>query len=271
MARYALAAATSGTKAIFAGGKDQFGYNYFVDIYDTATSQWDFDRLEIGRAYLTSINYGTTSLFVGGICCSDSPTDKVDIYTPDNGVQPFAALPNARYNMAVTSNDNKFYFAGGHGASSLSSRVDIFDSNINTWIQHTSTPLAQGRNFLGSASAGKYVAFAGGQSGIESATPLTVARSALSALSAGKYIAFAGGNQFGSGAVDVVDYMDTTTSVWATAKLSNARANMGAVAVGNKMIFGGGNNRGVSDALQDVDIFDVTDWSRTRVELPTAV
>ncbi len=102
---------------------------------------------------------------------------------------------------------------------------------------------------------------------------LSKSRSDVSVATAGNKILFAEGT---SGDLpSSVDIYDIITKSWSTAELSEARMGIGTVTVGNKILFAGGAksfdyDQGYNNFSKRVDIYDVSNNSWTRTELPEA-
>lgn len=137
------------------------------------------------------------------------------------------------------------------------------------------------RWFVGVASAGNLIMYAGGQSsGIAfppedesivdiyntttntwSIASLSEARYGISTITVGSKIFFAGGiTNFSSSSV--VDIYDINTNTWSVSSLSSPRGDMACAKVGNKVLFAGGRTRSGSKSNR-VDIYDLNTelWS----------
>ncbi len=123
-ARYDLAAASVGTKALFAGGFTG-GYSRVVDIYDASSNTWSNATLSQARSNLVAASLGSKVFFAGGQFNGPSITysDVIDIYDDLTGLWTNATLRQARSSLAVVSLESKMFFAGGEFDSSM---VDIY-------------------------------------------------------------------------------------------------------------------------------------------------
>ena len=80
-ARYALAGATVGKHALFAGGFSSAAINYRrVDGYNEALTREEAPYLSAGRARLAGATVGSYAIFAGGYTATNSATFVVDAY-----------------------------------------------------------------------------------------------------------------------------------------------------------------------------------------------
>ncbi len=166
-----MSAASTGTKAIFAGGlsvKNDSDSNYTisaidrVDIYDAVNGTFTAGPPLAGgaRYFLASANVGSKVLFAGGqkqigTTISGRPifgaSDAVDIYdsvtdTWSSGV----LLPGGpRFAIVSLTLGARVIFAGGFNGSAASCAVDVYDSITQTWSQ--GAPLLMGGTGLAAA------------------------------------------------------------------------------------------------------------------------
>jgi F0F1-type ATP synthase assembly protein I len=224
-ARTELAATSSGSKALFAGGHHEGGIfgttsSSVVDIYDDASGSWSAASLSQARHELAAASAGGKSLFGGGFSYENSYSNVVDIYDHASDTWSTATLSVARTQLTATALGTKVFFAGGIGPGQVySDVVDIYDASSGTW---NTASLSQAKKLLVSATVGTKVLFAGGR-------------------------------LLGDSQSAVVDIYDTSTGQWTTATLSKARDNLAATTVGDKVIFGGGYD---GERLNTVDIYD---------------
>lgn len=212
-----FAAATVGTKALFAGGLDP-DFSNAVDIYDSQTGVWSTATLSQARSVPVGASVGTKALFGGG-ATDGGPSAVVDIYDSQAGAWSTVSLSQARQFLAATAVGAKAIFAGGYDKDGIPSTVvDIYDSETGAW----------------------------------STASLSQARSSLAATTVGSKAIFAGGNP-GGGYSTVVDIYDNETGTWSTASLSQPRFGLRATTVGSKALFAGGQTPAASDV---VDIYD---------------
>jgi hypothetical protein len=74
VARFGLAAASSGNFAIFAGGTTPNSASQMsaaVDLYNSATAQWSTAQLSAARAYAAATSVGDVAIFAGGLYAGD--------------------------------------------------------------------------------------------------------------------------------------------------------------------------------------------------------
>ena len=280
------AAATVGTKVLFAGG--DFGYDVFaanemsdrVDIYDNSNNNWTTATLSQKRRKLAAASTSTKAFFGGGEfdqVGSISLSNVVDIYNSSNNAWTTATLSKARINLCATTVGNKVFFAGGSDyTSTFSNVVDIYDNSSNTW---TTATLSLPRERITAASVGTKVFFAGGSTlngnpsnvvdiydnstNTWTTATLSRARHSLAATSVGTKIFFAGGFGYVNNQptqLSTVDIYDNSTNTWTTATLSEGRSNLVAAANGSKVFFAGGGIQGFSSFYEfysnALDIYD---------------
>ena len=139
-----------------------------------------------------------------------------------------AELSVARQNFAVVTSGNKIFFAGGWEGNwwdfpVMYSNVDIYDVATNSWsVKYLSEP----RAWVGAASAGNKVFFAGGTNGNYEAS-------------------------------SKVDIYDTETNTWTTSALSEARSNISTAIAGDKIYFAGGAAGSSWVPRATVDVYDI--------------
>ena len=233
-ARYRLAAATIGNKAIFAGGESDSGYVADVDIYDDATGVWSTASLSAPRSWLAASAVGTKALFAGGevpLVGYDQAINVIDIFDASTNSWSTAKLSTARENLAATTVGTKVMFAGGRANKGEdASVVDIYDSASGNW---TTAQLSQARQFIAAASTGTKAVFLGG------------------------YAYPAPGITF-HGNSAVIDIYDSATSAWSKATLPQGWVGMAAVSAGGKTFFAGGevvNSKGVTETTSAVYVY----------------
>jgi hypothetical protein len=286
LGRTLLAAATAGSKAIFAGGFSLIGGGSFplsADIYDSATDTWSSANLSQARLGLTATSIGSKAFFAGGINVASSASNVVDIYDSAINTWSTKSLSQGRSYLASAALGNKVFFAGGKLTNgSPSNIIDIYDATSDTW---TTATLSLARYDLQATTVGSKVFFAGGTSatgvssvvdiydlGTDSWTTgnLSQARTSLAATSVGDKAIFAGGHAGNQVPFDAVDIYDSSTNSWSTATISKPRFSLAATTVGMKAIFAGGGYNGTSNVATDVvDIYDATSnsWSTTTISV----
>ena len=206
-----MAAASTGTKAFFAGGWTGTGeVSAVVDIYDAATGVWSTDVLVEPRRTLAATSVGSKVLFAGGFGVNVR-SRQVDIYDTATGRWSGAKLSLARSQLAATTVGDKAIFAGGMRSGRESAMVDIYDDATGTW----STAALNQIGVIAATTIGESKAlFVGGSS-----------RSG-------------DGRYYGPGRW--VDIYDATTGTWRAQTLPQERQALVATAVGNRALFAGG-------------------------------
>jgi hypothetical protein len=136
-ARVFLAAASVGSRALFAGGLvgtsggAEARPSDRVDIYDSATGEWSTARLSQARAWLATAVVGSRVLFAGGSAGPSSPqsrdSDVVDIYDAAMGQWSMARLSQARRELIAAAVDGQALFAGGNVGPNSGQPSDVVD------------------------------------------------------------------------------------------------------------------------------------------------
>ena len=284
--RYALAAASSGNAAIFAGGIGMISSPPAVaDKYFESTMAWGPSTISKGRNFLAGAAAGDKIVFAGG--ANDwilSVYDRVDIFTTaTNSWLPFTAMSAARSHLAGAGAGTKVVFVGGQSwsAGTISNVVDIYDVVAGTW---TATTLSIPRYSLCAASSGDVIVFAGGTAtgGVSNAVDiynvttntwttatLSEARSNAAAVGLGGKI-YIGGGFSAAGVSNRVDIYDVTTNTWSIDSLSQAREWLSASANGNLVMFAGGAGQSGTPVYGTIDILDTTagTWSTAQLTIP---
>lgn len=168
-ARYGIATAVVGTKAILAGGCVRKSHRCDqssdrVDIFDASTRSWSSATLPQPRYYLDAVTVGSEALFYGEtdpLNCN--PSDSVDIYNVTTDAWTSAKLSVARCGIAVAAVGSKVIFAGGRtecrSCEPSLDVVDIYESTTGAW---SSTHLSEARSYVRAVSVGRTVFLAGG-------------------------------------------------------------------------------------------------------------
>jgi kelch-like protein 20 len=154
--------------------------------------------------------------------------------------------------------------------------------------QWTTTRMSQNKMWMGSATLGTKVYFAGGYgvnaTGVNTSraeiydiatgkwtyTFLSVARDNLAGIAAGSKVFFAGGAD-ATQMFATVDILDTLTGKWSVANLSIPRIFISPVVVGSKVLFaGGGHQSQFEKSVSRVDIYDLDSeqWSTAELSKP---
>ena len=173
-----LAAAVAGNYVIFAGGYASGGqvYEQIVDAYNQDFIRSLPDELSVGRSVLSGASVGEYALIAGGEYGSTSYSD-VDTYNSSLVHATTGTLSLRRGRMASASTENHAMFAGGlrQGSSNRWNNLDSYSKDlVNTWSTSTFA-LNESSCDLGSAKAGIYVVFAGGEMSNNNATASTTA------------------------------------------------------------------------------------------------
>lgn len=115
-ARYALAATSVGSKALFAGGYTNGGApSAVVDIYDSIAQTWTIASLSQARSHFAATSLCGIALFAGGATGSATatvPSAVVDIFDSGTSTWHTEPLSQARYGIAATSVCGIALFAG---------------------------------------------------------------------------------------------------------------------------------------------------------------
>ena len=239
-----------------------------------------FATLSEAREGIAVATAGTKIVFAGASSNGGqtNPSRTVDIFDINTKSWSIAELSESRQDFSVVTSGTKFFFAGGWEGNwwedpTMFTTVDIYDAANDSWsVKH----LGEARAWVGSASAGNKVFFAGGinnnllasskveiydtQTNSWSTSSLSEPRSNISTQIAGNKIHFAGG----SNGLDwtpraTVDVYDINTGLWTVSSMNEPKSNMKSYATGSKIIWAGGqsiNNRfGYTSAV--VEIKDV--------------
>ena len=216
-ARAGIAAASAGSKIVFAGAASnsgQTGPSTRVDIYDINTNSWSTTELSVARQDLAVVTSGNKIFFAGGWegnwwDYSETFTN-VDIYDVLTNSWSVKHLSEPRAWIGAVSADNKVFFAGGTNNNHYaSSKVDIYDTEANSW---TTSALSAPRSNISTQIAGNKIYFAGGAS-----DPLWFPRA-------------------------TVDIYDISNGLWSVSSMSEPKYNMKSFAMGSKIIWAGGSS-----------------------------
>eukprot|EP01126_Amoeba_proteus_P058055 TRINITY_DN744_c0_g1_i11.p1 TRINITY_DN744_c0_g1~~TRINITY_DN744_c0_g1_i11.p1 ORF type:complete len:198 (+),score=43.33 TRINITY_DN744_c0_g1_i11:766-1359(+) len=132
-----LAAASRGTKVLFAGGEIKDGgpkpiISDRVDIYDVVKRTWNVDRLSVPRTGLASAAWGNFIVFAGGNAPvrstpqRSSPSSVIDIYNVRTERWSSTTMSEARCWLSATALNGNFFFGFGQRDLTTSNSVDIF-------------------------------------------------------------------------------------------------------------------------------------------------
>ena len=189
-----------------------------------------FGNLSIARSGIAATSIGNKLFFAGGYNTSGDIA-RVDIYDIPAQTWSVADLSIPRGYIAAVAAGSKVFFAGGatswgSGSLEVSSRVDIYDLETQTW---SIAELSQARAGIAVSIIVDKVFFAGGYTNLN-------------------------GPGLPSSRVDI---FNISTQSWSTAELSEARAYITSVSAENKLYFGGGDpTPGNGTTSKKIDIYD---------------
>ena len=234
-----MASAVIGDKVYFAGGyafKPDFSGQFSTDkveIYDTKTGKWTYDKLSKGRDWLEGTSAGSKVIFAGGWDDNGTFQKTVDIYDTLTKKWTVSNLSTARFEMTTGTIGNLVMFAGGYNNLITSTRIDIYNAETDVW---TTDELSVPRFGAASASVGDLIMFAGGVS-LDGAVGTEVI-------------------------TDVIDIYNVKTKQWTTAKLSIPRLYTAGASIQNRILFAGGQDE-YGEPSNRVDIYNATtnEWS----------
>ena len=281
--RIGIAAAQSGSKAYFAGGKKgpytDYVYVKSTDIYDDVSHLWSRTSLSTAREVGGAGSVGGKLFFAGGRSAI-TMYKIVDIFDAATGARSVANLVQARTNIAVGTAGNKIVFAGGwyldfNFNQLYSNIVDIYDVATGLWTRST---LSQKRDTISVASVGNKILFAGGlantgisrnvdiydvSTGTWTTASLSVPRYGATVNVVGSKAYFAGS----ANGVPTVDVYDSTTNGWSVLAMPDTLAAMSGAVIGNQIFYAGGYDPvtyAVSDVVQIYDTVSGT-WSSANL------
>ena len=163
VARSALAAATCGNYAVFAGGRiTGVTRKSTVDIFSFEDNNWTnlAAGLSISRDHLVSTSIGSVCLFAGGqITVTADSSDRVDIFNSTDASWITYSLSYPRYALSASTSGCKAVFIGGYDGTTIFSIIDIFDSNNNIW---STAQLSTPRYNFASSSFNGHIVIGGG-------------------------------------------------------------------------------------------------------------
>lgn len=281
-----MAYAVTGSKVYFAGGfavkEDKTGQfsSDKVEIYDTKTGRWTFEKLSKGRDWLEGESAGGKVIFAGGWDEYGDLHTTVDIFDTLTQKWTINQLSMPRLIVSTVKSGNQIMFAGGNGSGGSKSRIDIYNVDSGLW---STEELSEPRFGVASASIGNLVMFAGGvnwtgESGSEKFTDvidiynvetkewtkskLSIPRLFAAAVTIDDKIIFAGGEGM-NGPVNRVDIYNHVTGVWTIDSISTARAfednDQSVAVVCDKAYFVGGMYRTANEYKVDFNIIDIYD------------
>jgi hypothetical protein len=236
-ARYAPAATTVGSQAIFAGGATGGLGNpnavatAVVDIYDASVgppsdpAAWSIGTsLSHARGLIAATTAGSQAIFAGGFD-GVSASAVVDIYDATTGKWSVASLSQARKFRGASpaaAVGSRAYFGGGESSAGvMTATVDIYDAQDGTWAK----------------------------------AQLSSARGAIAASALGSTVLFAGGVKSGFVPSATVDLLDSGTGHWSLGTLSQPRAALCAATLADRSLFAGGTS-GPGSPHAEVDVYE---------------
>lgn len=239
------AAAANNGYVLFAGGvldhsnPSMARQSDVIDVWNEATKTWSLASLSVARQDLSAVAVGRYILMAGGwYNTADGAvhqSDVVDVW--DAHTQTFLTplhLSEARSNMCAVVLQGKVYFAGGvagfYSQVYYSDRIDVFNSETQSWEQTMKLPMS--RAAVGCGGVRDTILFGGGfhrahYSSIEA--PLVVSR---------------------------LDVLNVTSKEWSRLNLLEPRANIAVTTMHNRyIVFAGG--LGETTRSDMVNVFDV--------------
>ncbi|MDR0773678.1 MAG: hypothetical protein LBE46_05200 [Wolbachia pipientis] len=191
--RTGMATAFINNKAIFFGGLEDDKPSGKVDIYNTTTREWEEGEY----------------------------SNQADVCT--GGWEKY--LHEERQNATVgVINSKAIFFGGRRDRSTISNKIDIYDSKSGKWEKDTHEA-SEGRENPAVAVVNNKVIFFGGRRSY---------------------------NTYSS----KIDIYDSETEKWEICETNEPRENVAVAEIGNKVIFFGGRD-GVSTSSKKIDIYDV--------------
>jgi hypothetical protein len=189
----------------------------------------------------------------------------------------FLTSQQTRGRIATAVLGKKIFFAGGSISIGFSSRVDIYDTETNSW---TAIDLGPKAATMAGASAGSKVVFASGATAHifdDSTNTWSTARlserpgegyccqegvGGIMATAVGNTLYFAGGE--GWEVHNAIDIYNTTTNTWTRSNLIEYKGFGAGIAVGNTNYWAGGETYNGGYYFSDkVEIWDMTTGERT--------
>ena len=271
LARDEIGIAELNDKIYFAGGFSwsPFRHSNLVDIYDLKTENWITDTLSVPRDKMQAATIRNKVFFIGR---SGNPnySKRIDIYDQSLGVWSTMELPNARYNKAITTLNEKLFVGGDEF-------IDIYDNQPNTWdIFQLPIP----RSSMCAVIVNDKVIFAGGSNSVQNLNSvdiydqntntwiqdsLSIARSSMGCTSIGSRAYFAGRIRDDYSATNIIDIYYAETESWSIDTLSIPRFGLAATSTKDNLYFAGGRINGDWSSIwySTVDILDVNtgEWS----------
>ena len=281
----ALAAATAGNLAIFAGGKGFYTYSDYVDGYDIELTRFNAEQnLSDEKAFLAATAVGGWAIFAGGYDYDHYYKWSVEAYNASLSRLPLENLEKKRRCMAATTLGGYALFAGGFSSTTTAQKiVEAFNTSLTRSTLNDTLSIARGG--LAATTLGNLALFGGGGTNtnygsypesigttytrvdvcntsltISALTVgLSVARACLAATTLGDYAIFAGGITPGSytdtkhAEVDVFDSSLTRTT---PAVLKEKRYQLAAATVGDCALFGGGKLN-LRYGTKVIDVFEL--------------
>lgn len=236
-----------------------------------------------------SVGSGTSSGSYNGPCSISSNCEIYWVCLDVPGATALYTCSNNFYQSygASAASENKVYFAGGSDdftpyGGSYSDGIE-YDPLNNSFRNFT---LSVARSFLGGASAGHKILFAGGeetsqylsipeyyntidiydeQTLIRTSASLSEARSHLAAVSSGNLAFFIGGKTK-NGYSDKMDVYNSETNSWKVITLPRERGFAGAAVIGSNIYIAGGKNN--SGNVRTIDIYNILTGLWSSIDAP---
>jgi hypothetical protein len=158
--RKKLAAASVGSKAIFAGGYlTGVGNVDTIDILDVTTMAWTTAKLSVPRFRLQAAAVGGMALFISGQGCSWTCAT-ADVYDSSSNTWAVSNMSaGGRYEFAAVTLDDRYVVAAGgkmpRPVGLDPKQVDVFDAQSRSWSNTTASsgPLTTARFYAAGTRA----------------------------------------------------------------------------------------------------------------------
>jgi len=292
-----MASASLETKVYFAGGADYSKVFDDIEIYDTISKTWSYQKLSAARSMITGVSCQNKIFFAGGFNPhSLTNFSVIDIFNSNTQEWIVKKLPQAGIYKAVKCGNNKVVFGCGLKIISLNplktqniSMLYIYDLDEDCW-EHI--PVKQSRKNMQMVATNENVYLAGGILSNGNITNkvdvynipnsswktiyLSVPRSYFSVASYDEKVFFAGGKTILGNFSDLVNIYDESTFSWSSTRMNTAKCPKSpGISVGNKIYFIGGSSLHLSKteldkSFNNIDIFDINTkkWSNRKLPFP---
>ena len=252
---------------------------YIADLFSTINSS----TLNFPRYKFVALSVGSKIVVGGGL--SNVSLKSVEVFNINTGLWSVIAgsLSIARSYIASCVVDRYVIFGGGYNGTSASSRIDIYDSILNTFTTQ-SFSLARW-NASAAAVIGSIGLFVGGHNGknVSSvvdiynrtnnrwtvySTGIIEGRQNIAGVSNGILAFFAGGLDCNYIPSKSVDIYNGDTKLWSTSSLSSSRSHIVAVHVGSNVLFAGGKVYNLASATVDIYNYILLTWFTSSLFIP---